>query len=509
MKRFSEQLKKQSESIRLTPSERADLRVRLTTYMEYHPLPASMRPVEKKTRVGASLTSQPFIALPINWFYVRGAATAFALMMMVTVPVMAEYTTPGDMLYPVKVRFNEEVRSGLTLNPYEKIEWETERLERRISEARLLASEGRLTGELEAVVATAVKEHSDNAKAQIAALRVTDKDDAAIAEIAFATALSVQSEVLDKTMAMKHGDAKRAATDGSAEVLEGSVLASVVAEETSEAEASQAATTPSYPKLMARVEMDTTAAFELFNSVKNQASPEEVVDIERRLEDIKRKVSLAVASQNPAPVVVPVVEEVSDSEDANQVPADDVSLMMTSVADGGTATDTEASSTEEVVEETIVEEVPAEVVPVVPPVVLTEGEAVEVLRGVMADLRKLISFMTDIDVRQAVSVEELVPITLTPEEHQSQVLTDLETIKAFTATYAGAPLTGPGSEKINAGVTEVVRLQAEVEAALETEGVAVAEGNARAALILLGDLESMIKTVGATVAPTVEELPVE
>lgn len=502
MKRFSEQLKKQSESIRLTSSERDDLRARLTAYVEYHPLPVSMRPVAKKPAIASPLTSQPFIAIPINWFYVRGAATAFSLMMMVAVPVMAEYTTPGDVLYPVKVRFNEEVRSGLTLNPYEKIEWETERLERRISEARLLASEGRLTGELEAVVASAVKEHSDNAKAQIAALRVTDKDDAAIAEIAFATALSVQSEVLDKAMAKKHGEAGMA-LDGSTEAREGSVLASVVAEETSEATASQAATTPSYPKLMARVEIDTTAAFELFTSVKNQASPEEVVDIERRLEDIKRKVTLAVASQNPvAAPEASVEEEVPVEMAAKMVTGDDASMMMTSLAETDVAEVTDAATTTDIAPDVAAAaEVVADEAPVVEPVVLTEAEAVEVLRGVMADLRKLISFMTDIDVRQAVSVDELVPITLTPEEHQSQVLTDLETIKAFTATYGGTPLTGPGAEKINAGITEVMRLQVEVETALGTQGIALAEGNARAAIILIGDLESMIRTTGAAAVP--------
>ncbi len=498
MKRFSEQLKKQADSIRLTTSERADVRDRLMAYMEYHPLPVSMRTNEKKGMVRTPLTSQPFIAVPVNWFYVRGAAAAFTVMMVVAVPVMAEYTTPGDVLYPVKVRFNEEVRSGLTVNPYEKIEWETERLERRISEARLLASEGRLTNELEAVVASAVKEHSDSAKAQIAALRETDKDDAAIAEIAFATALTVQSEVLDKAIAMKRADEARQGVTGDA-TTEGSVLASVVAAETSEAEASQAATTPSYPKLMARVEVETTAAFELFTSVKNQASPEEVADIERRLEDISRKVAIAVSSQEvQATESVPVEETVAAPETA----------IMTAASDEVVAT--EADEAAVLVEgSTSTEAAPVAVAePVVEstePVVLSEAEAVEVLRGVMVDLRKLISFMTDIDVRQAVSVEELVPITLTPEEHQSQLLIDLETIKAFTVVHGETAFTGAGSEKLNLGVADVVRLQAEAEAALAQENVAAAEGSVSAALTLVGDLTSMIATLGAPATP--EALP--
>jgi len=173
MKRFSEQLNKQAKKVSLRTSERADLRERLVTYMEYHPLPASMQQKTAKEPVVSGIASQPFTAVPINWFYMRQAAVAFSVFMMIAVPVAAEYTKPGDVLYPVKIRFNEEVRSTLTLDPYEKIEWETERIERRIAEARLLAQEGELTDEREAEVVAAVKEHSGAAKAQIAALRET------------------------------------------------------------------------------------------------------------------------------------------------------------------------------------------------------------------------------------------------------------------------------------------------------------------------------------------------
>ncbi len=483
MKRFSEQFKKQSEGIRLKATERADLRARLSAYMEYHPLPATMRETSVTVPPGVGLASQPYIALPINWFYVRGAATAFALFLMVTVPVAAEYTAPGDVLYPVKVRFNEEVRSTLTLNPYEKIEWETERLERRISEARLLASEGKLTDEIEAEVAVAVKEHSDSAKAQIAALRETDSDDAAIAEIAFATALSVQSEVLDKAIALKQGGEVVTTLMGNeTSATEGSVLASVVAEETNEATASQAATAPSFPKLMARIEVETTAAFELFTSIKNSASPEEVGDIERRLEDIQRKVAIA---NLPREAAAPVGDEPAETA-AVSTTSEAATTTPVAVADGAAST---SSGTEQ----------PA--MPIVvstEPTTISEAEAVEILRGAMADLRKLISFMTDIDVRQSVSVEELVPITLTEAERLTAVQTELETIRAFIATYEDKSFSGAGSEKITLGIREVVRLQATAEKALTNEqGLEAAEGSVKAARQWVDDLTTMMDHFGA------------
>ena len=59
-------------------------------------------------------------------------------------------------------------------SPYEKVEWETKRLERRIAEARMLAEEGKLTDEVQEAVAEAVKGHSDAAQQGIAELHQTD-----------------------------------------------------------------------------------------------------------------------------------------------------------------------------------------------------------------------------------------------------------------------------------------------------------------------------------------------
>jgi hypothetical protein len=85
MKRFSEQFKKQADGISLKASERADLRERVNAYMEYHPLPAHLRAEVAPKSVVGGIVSQPFLSVPINWFFVRGSAAAFALFMMITV----------------------------------------------------------------------------------------------------------------------------------------------------------------------------------------------------------------------------------------------------------------------------------------------------------------------------------------------------------------------------------------------------------------------------------------
>ena len=66
-------------------------------------------------------------------------------------------------------------------------------MNRRIAEARLLESEGRLTDEVEAEVAQAVRTHTQNAQREIENLREFDAEEAAIASIEFDSNLEAQA----------------------------------------------------------------------------------------------------------------------------------------------------------------------------------------------------------------------------------------------------------------------------------------------------------------------------
>ncbi|MBY0538441.1 hypothetical protein K2P47_03520 [Patescibacteria group bacterium] len=356
MKRFSEQLKKKSETIRLRASEKAELQSRIVAFMEYHPLPATVKsvPVPK-----SKVVLEPYRLIAIPRAYVRSFVGVTALLFIVVIPTMAESAIPGDILYPVKVNFTEEIRSTLSTNSYEKVVWETTRLERRISEARLLAQAGKLTGATEAEVLAAVQVHSDKAKQQIESLRTTDADGAALAQMTFATMLDVQSSVLKS-------DDSASTTEGKSTVA----LASVLDAGYTEASSDSSVDAVSVVRLLAQLEVETTRSYELLSSISDSATEQEQTDVRRRLADLESKIK--------------------------------------------TATDDTSADTELVKKE---------------------------LRNAWTDIQKLISYMTDIDVRNSLTVEKLVPAVLSDAEKLAQSIQKYELANTqLQRIKFGAPL---------------------------------------------------------------------
>lgn len=349
MKRFSEQLNTAAKRTTLSAAEKNALKERVISYMEYHPLKEGVSPV---------LRHEPVPGV----FFIRGLdmlkwGSSITAVAFFGVFFLAEHSIPGDTLYAMKVSFNEEVRSTLALTTYEKVVWETERLNRRIAEARLLASEGRLTLETEEQVAEAVRVHSDNARREIATLKKTDIDEATIASIELSTALTVQNTSLRN---LPDGVVTGQSTNLIADALEASTKA---------VEQEEGETLPAYEKLAAKVEQATTRAYELLESVQLRATEEEKTDIRRRLTDIETKITAAQSAEDE----------------------------------------------------------------------LSRKQLIEVLH----QTQRLIVFMTYIDVRASVTVDEIVPVTLTEAERRAIVDMYVEEAKKDLALIT--ELTGASS----------------------------------------------------------------
>lgn len=395
MKKFAEQLKKKSESLRLSAYERDELRERVLSYMEYHPLPQHMQ------KAGSRVSRRKRqVSVFINGWLVGRFAGVAAMLLLVIVPVLAEDALPGDTLYPIKVRFNEELRGAMVSSPYQKVEWETERLERRLEEADLLADTGRLTPAAEADVAEAIKHHSEAARESIASIRASDNDEAALAEIALVSTLEISAEVLTK---------KGSADLNNSSVLFGAVNEAVMAPQTGD--------TASYQKILSRVEAETTKAYEYLNSLGTVVTTEQKSDIERRLADVKVKI-----------------------EDAEKIKEAD------------------------------------------------EEEAVILLTDALRSTQKLISFMTKFEVRENVTVEELVPIVQTDEEKSELIAAKIsEASEIIISVETGLTQLSSSSNDyiaLQETIEQYRSLEKEVSDHLEASDLVKAEMSATSALDL-------------------------
>ncbi len=420
MKRFQEQFSKQADSVSLSASEQQDLRERVLLYMEYHPLPEATRATASDTAGTTTSVRRHFLA---NW-YARGAFGGVLACLLVLVPIMAERSLPGDVLYAVKVGFNEEVRSTVTRSPFERVEWETERISRRLAEAQALAQAGRLTEVQEERVAEAVRHHSQSARASIERLRAEDEDEAAMAEIALVALFDVHAAVLraystepEHDMALLVEGAIATTTTRERR----SALADAIEQSRAEAIDPERTERPSYEGLLARIEIESARASELLRTIAPLATEEAMTSITRRLADVDRKVQTGItAYENGEPVEARVA--------------------------------------------------------------LTEA---------LTTTRKVITFMSNLEVRNTVDLDMLVPIEYTAEELAEQLhfkrerlQVRYEYIESVVAEYVEAE-----------DLVEIEEVLAEVPTQLAQAAQYIEEESFEAAGIVLADVDELLSAI--------------
>lgn len=279
---------KEAKKIGMTARERDCLRGRILSYMEYHPLhmPIPKKPV--RSLIFGYHTRHLTALFGSRMTRFHTFVGVVALVFVTVVPAIAEHALPGDVLYPVKVRFNEGIRSQLLFSPYEKIQWETERFERRIAEARLLIKEGKLTEEKKHTIEETVRSHATAFQAQLAELRENDATGAAIAEVTVQSALDVQSAVLSTDIA--HAASSTAPNTGDVSGL-AAIVREASADVTSSTDMRNALA--SYEPLAARLEENTTRIHVLSRDLADKLTGEGKAEIQERTASIEKAIVAA------------------------------------------------------------------------------------------------------------------------------------------------------------------------------------------------------------------------
>lgn len=282
MKKFSEQFYKKAASINLMASEKQELENRLRAYMSYHPLPGAVESL-----------SVPTVSWYSRFFNSKTAAAFSVFLLMAGIPAVAERSVPGDVLYTVKVRVNEEVFGNFARSPYEKVEWETKLLERRIAEARVLAENGRLTPELEAGVAIAALNHTRSAAEGLAELRITDARAAASAEVSLMSTVEAQSSIL---LAGRNA-AGEIDVDADIETVVPMVaLARALGDGRDALSLSGSAATIDIDTILSQIETETKKSRAAIEALKDKVSTYELNTVNRRLADIDRSTNASIQS---------------------------------------------------------------------------------------------------------------------------------------------------------------------------------------------------------------------
>ncbi len=147
------------QHIKLTQAEKNSLRIRVARHMNNHPIGS------------------------YSYFFNFRYAMTVALALMITigsgtfVASASQSALPGEKLYSVK-RTTEKLKKISLKSPSEKVSYELALIDKRFSETNQLISKGNLTAKTEAVVISAIEQHTNDFKTEAKKLAVNDPADA-------------------------------------------------------------------------------------------------------------------------------------------------------------------------------------------------------------------------------------------------------------------------------------------------------------------------------------------
>ena len=166
MSTLEEQLRHAMKDVCLSDTERASLRGKLLSEMTQTSLSVTSRRLYSRALTRNRLKKTMPIALLI------------ALLMSGSVSYAAEGSAPGDVLYPIKIHVNENVRGALAVSDIAKAKLEVDLADRRLKEAEQLESEQRLDATTSLELSARYAQHRSFADEHVKAVKKSNKKEA-------------------------------------------------------------------------------------------------------------------------------------------------------------------------------------------------------------------------------------------------------------------------------------------------------------------------------------------
>ncbi len=186
---FEQSCENTQQPVHLSAQAKAAMRVDLIQFMERTPIRHGFF-----SRLASLPNLFAYIAKPIPLFSIlltlgMGIGTTYA----------ADTALPGDVLYPVKIYINEEVRGLVAISDEDRAQWAVDRAQRRLDEASRLVALGALNSEIRAGIESDFSQSFDRVQKRILVLTSSGNDDVAFEMSSrFESALRAHQEVFTR-----------------------------------------------------------------------------------------------------------------------------------------------------------------------------------------------------------------------------------------------------------------------------------------------------------------------
>lgn len=184
---FKKRLFNKTKKIQLTAEEKSAVRDNLLKFMDANPV---------RINEDARLTPHP-----MHQIFLKPVTAVAAVVVMAAggTSFAADFSLPGDILYPMKVNVNEKIEGWFAVSAESEANLALKLAEKRLEEAEKLAIEGKLSADASAELESRFSSHMSEAYDDLAALRGDEEvESAALISSEIDAKLKVHAKILTK-----------------------------------------------------------------------------------------------------------------------------------------------------------------------------------------------------------------------------------------------------------------------------------------------------------------------